>query len=185
MAVFYVKGTRHVTLLGRDPQVREPSPSSRSRSPITRESAADHRPDLRDGANPVGYAVREIPENGQAYGPISFSLLATDPDGVTYIHGAVLRLPEPRAEHPADVRSEYDGVSLPPAPVGTWRSGDGDRRFSPGVPLARTVVACHPGALKGLSHDALPAHAPAPPRLCGGSSRPPPPRHACGRPQRR
>jgi hypothetical protein len=36
------------------------------------------------GANPVGYAVREIPENGQAYGPISFSLLATDPDGVTY-----------------------------------------------------------------------------------------------------
>ena len=99
------------------------------------------------GANPVDFAVREIPENGQAYGPISFSLLATDPDGVTYIFTAQCF----DCQNPAlNIQQTFDqnttGVSsfLPPQ-SGTWRFGaratDG---FSPGVSFSRTVVSVPP-----------------------------------------
>lgn len=96
------------------------------------------------GANPVDFAVREIPENGQAYGPLSFSLLATDPDGVSYVFTAqCFDCQNPALNIQQTFASNTTGVSsfLPPQ-TGTWRFGaratDG---LSPGVSFSRTVVS--------------------------------------------
>ncbi len=107
------------------------------------------------GADPVGFAVREIPDVGKAYGPISFSLLATDPDGVTYIFTAqCFDCPNPALNIQQTFDQNTTGVSsfLPPQ-SGTWHfEATGDRRSLRGVSFARTVVSVRrPAALKGLS----------------------------------
>ena len=146
-AVFNVKGTRHVTLQGRDPQGASSTPrvfTVEVTDPPANPPPTIVQPLSVKGANPIGFAVREIPENGQAYGPISFSLLATDPDGVTYIFTAQCF----DCQNPAlNIQQTFDqnttGISsfLPPQ-TGTWRFGaratDG---LSPGVSFSRTVVS--------------------------------------------
>jgi len=146
-AIFYVKGTRRVTLLGRDPQGAASPP--RVFTVEVTDPPANPPPTIVQtlsvkGANPVGYAVREIPENGQAYGPISFSLLATDPDGVTYIFTAECfdcQNPALRIQQTFDQNTTGVSSFLPPQ-TGTWRFGaratDG---LSAPISFARTVVS--------------------------------------------
>ena len=145
-AVFNVKGTRHVTLLGRDPQGARALPCLHHRGHrSTRESPADHRPDaLGEGGKPGRLRCPGDPGERPGVWP-ALLLAAGDRSGRRdlRLHRAVLRLPEPRAEHPADLRSNTTGVSsfLPPQ-TGTWRFGaratDG---LSPGVSFSRTVVS--------------------------------------------
>jgi hypothetical protein len=146
-AIFYVKGTRHVTLLGRDAQGAA-SPPRVFTIEVTDPPANPPPTIVNDlsvkGANPVGYEVREIPDNGQAYGPISFSLLAIDPDGVTYIFTAVCsdcQNPALRILQTFDRNTTGVSTFLPPQ-TGKWVfttvATDG---LSAANPISRTVVS--------------------------------------------
>jgi len=104
----------------RSPGCREPSSRLHCRGHrSTRESAADHRQDpLGDGGKPGRLRCPGDPGERPGVWP-DLLLAAGDRSGRRdlHLHGRVLRLPEPRAENPADLRSEYDWRQLlPPTP---------------------------------------------------------------------
>jgi hypothetical protein len=94
-AVFNVKGSRTVTLTAQDPQGAVSTPRTFTvwvTDPPPNPPPNPVQPLSVRGFSADTHEVIDVPDNGKASGPFTFSISATDPDGVTYIFSA--RCPE-------------------------------------------------------------------------------------------
>jgi hypothetical protein len=143
-AVFNVLGTRSITLTARDPQGAV-SPA-RTFSVFVTDPPPNPPPTITQAFSVQGGSLitlrrEEIPENGQAYGPFTFSIAATDPDGVTYTFNAqCFNCLNPSLNTLQTIGTNQTGVlDYNPPQLGTWRFGVNVTDGTSTISFGRTI----------------------------------------------